>query len=83
MVSEMCPKIGSVQDADLGSVRMPKSLLSRLENYCIHTHRTKSDVVRSAVTAWVKGDMNTIMENCKMEYAENNGHDGGKSRNHV
>ena len=78
MVSEMCPKIGSVQDADLGSIRMPSRLLELLENYCDQTQRTKSDVTRAALSAWLHADMQTIMQICEMEQAEDNGHNGEK-----
>lgn len=70
------PKLEIVFGEDLGNIKMPIQLTSLLNDYCLKTHRTKSDVVRSALARWLHADMETILAHDRVGQLENNGHDG-------
>ena len=66
------PKLEIIYGEELGSIKVPGRLKVLLDGYCIRQGRTRSDVIRSALSAWLHVDMETVLEHDRLGRQEEN-----------
>jgi Arc/MetJ-type ribon-helix-helix transcriptional regulator len=75
----MSPKLTTDFPQDLGNVKLPGSLKSRLDEYLKETHQSKSEAVRLALSLLLKVDLETYIQNWRLSQEEAETNNDGKN----